>query len=57
MTFGTWNVMNLCRVASIKSVTVELEKYKLDLVGVEEVRWEGKGYQIADHFFYGKREC
>jgi hypothetical protein len=34
----------------------ELEKYKLDLVGVQEVRWEGKGYQIADSymFFYGK---
>jgi hypothetical protein len=34
----------------------ELEKYKLDLVGVQEVRWEGKGYQTADNytFFYGK---
>jgi hypothetical protein len=25
----------------------ELEKYKLDLVGVQGVGWEGKGYQIA----------
>jgi hypothetical protein len=34
----------------------ELEKYKLDLVGVQEVRWEGEGYQAADNcaFFYGK---
>jgi hypothetical protein len=34
----------------------ELEKYKLDLVGVQEVRWEGGGYQTADNytFFYGK---
>jgi hypothetical protein len=33
----------------------ELEKYKLDLVGVQEVRWEGEGYQPADYtFFYGK---
>jgi exonuclease III len=34
----------------------ELEKYKLDLVGVQEVRWEGEGYQTADNytFFYGK---
>jgi hypothetical protein len=26
-------------------------------VGVQEVRWEGEGYQIADNyiFFYGKR--
>jgi hypothetical protein len=34
----------------------ELGKYKLDLVGVQEVRWEGEGYQTADNytFFYGK---
>jgi hypothetical protein len=33
----------------------ELEKYKLDLVGVQEVWWEGEGYQTADNytFFYG----
>jgi hypothetical protein len=34
----------------------ELEKYKLDLVGVQEVSWEGEGYQTADNyiFFYRK---
>jgi hypothetical protein len=34
----------------------ELEKYKLDLVGVQEDRWEGEGYQTVDNyiFFYGK---
>jgi mannose-6-phosphate isomerase-like protein (cupin superfamily) len=34
----------------------DLEKYKFDLVGVQEVRWEGEGYQ-TEHiytFFYGK---
>jgi exonuclease III len=56
MRFGTWNVRSLCRVGAIKSVVGELEKYKLDLVGVQEVRWEGEGYQRADTyaFFYGK---
>jgi hypothetical protein len=36
--------------------SLELEKYKLDLVGDQEVRWEGEGYQTADNytFFYGK---
>jgi hypothetical protein len=36
----------------------ELEKYKLDLVGVQEVRWEGEGYQMADNytFFQGKED-
>jgi hypothetical protein len=29
---------------------------RLQLVGVQEVRWEGEGYQTADNykFFYGK---
>jgi exonuclease III len=56
MRFGTWNVRSLCRVGAIKSVVGELEKYKLDLVGVQEVKWEGEGYQTVDNytFFYGK---
>jgi exonuclease III len=56
MRFGTWNVRSLCRVGAIKSVVGELEKYKLDLVGVQEVRWEGEGYQRVDNytFFCGK---
>jgi hypothetical protein len=37
-------------------VVGEFEKYKSDLVGVQEVRWEGVQYQTADNytFFYGK---
>jgi hypothetical protein len=42
MRFGTWDIRRLCRVGAIKSVVGELEKYKLDLVGVQEVRWEGR---------------
>jgi hypothetical protein len=55
--FGIWNVRSLCRVGAIRSVVWELEKYKLDLVGVQEVRWEGEGYQTVENytFFYGKR--
>jgi hypothetical protein len=54
--FGTWNVRPLCRVGAIKSVVGELEQYKLHLVRVQEVRWEGEGYQTADNyiFVYGK---
>jgi exonuclease III len=49
MGFGTWNVSSICRVGAIKSVVGELEKYKLDLVEVQEVRWlEGEAYKTAD---------
>jgi hypothetical protein len=43
-------------VGAIKSVVGELEKYKLHLVGVQEIRWTGERYQTADSytFFYGK---
>jgi hypothetical protein len=56
MRFGTWNARSLYRIGAIKSVVGELEKYKLDLVGVQEVRWEWEGYQTADNyiFFCGK---
>jgi hypothetical protein len=56
MRFGIWNVRSLYRVGAIKSVVGELETYKLNSVGVQEVRWEGEGYPTVDNytFFYGK---
>jgi exonuclease III len=56
MRFGTANVRSLCRVEATESVVGELEKYKLDLVGVQEVMWEGERYQTVDNytFFYGQ---
>jgi exonuclease III len=38
--FDTWNVRSLYRSGSLKTVARELGKYKLDLVGVQEVRWD-----------------
>jgi hypothetical protein len=52
MRMGTWNVMSLCRVDAIKSVVGELEKYKLDLVGVQMVIWELEGYLIAHNYTF-----
>jgi hypothetical protein len=56
MTFGTWSVRSLYRAGSLKTVVRELGKYKLDLVGVQEVRWENGGTERAEDymFFYGK---
>jgi exonuclease III len=56
MRFGTWNVRSLYRVGSLMTVSRELARYKLDLVGVQEVRWEGGGTEHAGGytFFYVK---
>jgi exonuclease III len=45
MTFGTWNVRSLYRLGSLMTVARELARYKLDLMVVQEVRWE-KGVTI-----------
>jgi hypothetical protein len=56
MSFRLWNVRNLYRAGSLMTVLKELLKYKLDLVRVQEVRWEGGGTEPAGEytFFYGK---
>jgi exonuclease III len=56
MRFGTWNVRNLCRAGSLTATARELARYKLDLVGVEEVRWDKEdAVEAGDYsFFYGK---
>jgi exonuclease III len=36
---GRWNVRGLYRAGSLMSVAKEVSKYKLDIVGVQEVRW------------------
>ena len=40
--FRTWNVWSLCKSGSLTAAARELARYKLDLVGVQEVRWDNK---------------
>jgi hypothetical protein len=42
--FGTWNFRSLYRSGSHTTVARELARYNLDLVGVQEARWE-KGWE------------
>jgi exonuclease III len=55
MRFGTWNVRSLYRSGSLKTISGELAKYKLDLVGVQEVRCDKGDTEPAGNytFFYG----
>jgi exonuclease III len=52
MKFRTWNVRSLYRIGSLKTVAWELGKYKLDLVGVQEVRWEKGGTERAEDYTF-----
>jgi exonuclease III len=56
MSFGTWNVRSLHRSGSLTTVARELAMYKLDLVGVQEVRRDKEGPVRAREytFSYGK---
>jgi exonuclease III len=40
MRFGTWNVRTIYRAGTLRAVAEEISKYKLDLVGVQEVKWD-----------------
>jgi hypothetical protein len=52
---GMWN-MSLYRAGSLMTVLREWSRYRLDLVGVQEVRWDGSGTKPAAEytFFYWK---
>ena len=56
MRFGTWNVRSLYRAGSLTAAARELARYKLDLVGVQVVRWDREDTVRAGdyNFFYGK---
>ena len=56
MRFGLWNVRNLYMAGSLTTAARELARYRLDLVGVQEVRWDKGGTVRAGdyNFFYGK---
>jgi exonuclease III len=56
MRFDTWNVRSLYRAGLLMTVLSEMSEYKLDLVGVQEVRWDRDGTEPAGEytFFCGK---
>jgi hypothetical protein len=56
MGLGTRNVRSLYRAGSLVRVSKELSRYRLDLVGEQEVRRDGGGTEPAGEYtFYGKR--
>jgi len=57
MRFGTRNVRSLYRSGSLTTAARELARYKLDLVGVKEVRWkEGGTVRAGAYIFFTEKE-
>jgi hypothetical protein len=50
------NVRSLYTAGSLTAAARELARYKLDLVGIQEVMWDKEGMVTAGNynFFYGK---
>jgi exonuclease III len=43
MSFRTWNVRSQYRAGSLKTVRTELAKFNLDVLAVQEVKWNEGG--------------
>ena len=43
MRFRTWNIRSLHKSGSLETAARKLARYKLGLVGVQEVRWDKGG--------------
>jgi exonuclease III len=52
MRFGTWNVRSMYRAGSLRAVAEKISKRKLDLVGVQEVKWVGGGTEPAGEYTF-----
>jgi len=53
---SAWNVRSFYRAGCLKAAARELARYKLDVVGVQEVRWDKeRTVRAGDYnFFTGK---
>lgn len=52
---GTWNVRTLAEPSRLAQACREMENYRLDILGLSEVRWKGQGeFRTAtgQHFIY-----
>jgi hypothetical protein len=56
MAYTTWYVRSLYRADSVMAVAKEISEHKLDLVGVQDFRWDRDNAERADEytFCYGK---
>ncbi|KAL4126161.1 hypothetical protein QTP88_010387 [Uroleucon formosanum] len=55
--FRTWNIRTLYKAGALKNIVEEIEKYKVPIVAIQEIRWLGNGNVQSSNstiFFSGK---
>ena len=52
-----WKARSLCRLNSRKAVARELARYRLGLVGVQEVKWDKREQGTVNHLVSNRLFC
>ena len=50
MTLATWNVQTMLKPGKMKEIIEEIGKARVDVVAVQEIRWQGHG-RIEKKYF------
>jgi exonuclease III len=50
MRIATWNVRTLYRAGAMREMVKEMDKYKIDICALQEIRWPGTGTVINKNY-------
>jgi exonuclease III len=50
MRISTWNVRTLYRAGAMDELAQELEKYKIDICALQEIRWPDEGTMTKKNY-------
>jgi hypothetical protein len=54
--FDTWDVRCLYGAGSLTTAAKEISKYKLDLMGIQEVKWDGGSAEsVGENTFFNRK--
>jgi exonuclease III len=52
LSIGIWNVRSLYRAEHLTTVISSLERYQLNIAGIQETRWPGQGNLKTNNWTY-----